>query len=151
MKNILLITLILLSFSCKEDDDKTLTTPIVDTFDPTDTTDTSTGNPVAITLLKQGTLIGVGHTVVGTVKIYDDSGKKKVVVLDPFSSQNGPDLKVYLSKDQNASQYINLGPLKSTTGKQSYDISGMPDLGEYKFVLIWCQQFSVLFGKAELQ
>ena len=43
--------------------------------------------------------MGVGHTVSGTVKIYDDAGKK-AVVLDPFSSQNGPDLKIYLSKDQ---------------------------------------------------
>ena len=101
------------------------------------------------TLLKEGTLTGVGHTVSGTVKVYDDAGKK-VIVLDPFTSQNGPDLKIYLSTDQNATKYINLGALKSTTGKQSYDITGTPDLTEYKFVLVWCQQFSVLFGKAEL-
>jgi hypothetical protein len=50
-----------------------------------------------------------------------------------------------------STKYINLGALKSTTGKQSYDVTGMPDLAEYKFVLVWCQQFSVLFGKAELQ
>ncbi len=72
-------------------------------------------------------------------------------MLDPFMSQNGPDLKVYLSTDQNAAQYINLGPLKSTTGKQSYDVTGMPDLDQYKFVLVWCQEFSVLFGKAEMK
>jgi hypothetical protein len=94
--------------------------------------------------------MGVGHTVSGTVKAYNSNGKK-TIVLDPFSSQNGPDLKIYLSKDENASQYINLGPMKSTTGKQSYDVTGMPDLDEYKFVLVWCEQFSVLFGKAELK
>ncbi|MFZ6012892.1 MAG: DM13 domain-containing protein [Bacteroidota bacterium] len=139
MKKLFIAFLILISFSCSEDENNTPTAPINDNFDPGQAT-----------LLKQGTLMGVGHTVSGTVKAYD-SNSKITIVLDPFSSQNGPDLKVYLSKDENASQYINLGALKSTTGKQSYDVTGMPNLDEYKFVLVWCQQFSVLFGKAELQ
>lgn len=141
MKTLLSIFVILISISCNEEDNNTPTVPVDDPFDPME---------MQVTLLKQGTLTGVGHTVSGTVKVYDDAGKK-VVVLDPFSTQNGPDLKVYLSTDQNATQYINLGALKSTTGKQSYDVTGMPDLDQYKFVLVWCQQFSVLFGKAELQ
>jgi hypothetical protein len=141
MKKILFLLLVILSASCSEDDNNTPTAPVDDPFDPMET---------GVTVLKQGTITGVGHTVSGTVKIYDDAGKK-IVVLDPFSSQNGPDLKVYLSTDQNATQYINLGALKSTTGKQSYDVTGMPDLEQYKFVLVWCQEFSVLFGKAEMQ
>lgn len=140
MKKLLSIFVILLIFSCNEEENNTPTVPINDTFEP---------DPSG-SLLKQGTLAGVGHSVSGMVKVYDDAGKK-IIVLDPFSSQNGPDLKVYLSKDQSASQYINLGALKSTTGKQSYEVAGSPDIAEYKFVLIWCQQFSVLFGKAELQ
>lgn len=141
MKKFLFLFLVIAAASCSEDENNTPTAPIDDPFDPMET---------GVTELKQGTMTGVGHTVSGIVKIYDDAGKK-VVVLDPFSSQNGPDLKVYLSTDQNATQYINLGALKSTSGKQSYDITGMPDLDQYKFVLIWCQQFSVLFGKAEMQ
>jgi hypothetical protein len=140
MKKLFLLSLLVISFSCKDEDNGTPTAPIVDTFDPME---------VQATLLKEGTLTGVGHTVNGTVKVYDDAGKK-VIVLDPFTSQNGPDLKIYLSTDQNATKYINLGVLKSTTGKQSYDITGTPNLAEYKFVLVWCQQFSILFGKAEL-
>ena len=141
MKKIFLVFVVLFSISCSEDDDNTPTKPIDDSFDPMEN---------GVTLLKQGIVTGVGHTVSGTVKVYDDAGKK-VVVLDPFSSQNGPDLKVYLSTDQNATLYINLGALKSTSGKQSYDVTGTPDLDQYKYVLIWCQDFSVLFGKAELQ
>jgi Electron transfer DM13 len=139
MNKLFLLFVILISFSCNEDENNTPTAPIDDKFDPEQAT-----------LVKLGTLTGVGHSVSGTAKIYDDAGKK-VVTLDPFSSQNGPDLKVYLSTDANASQYINLGPLKSTTGKQSYEVTGMPDLEQYKFILVWCEQFSVLFGKAELQ
>lgn len=141
MKTFLSIFVILISISCNDEDNNTPTAPVDDPFDPMG---------MQVTILKQGTLMGVGHTVSGTVKVYDNAGKK-VVVLDPFTSQNGPDLKIYLSTDQNATQYINLGELKSTTGKQSYDVTEMPDLNQYKFVLVWCQEFSVLFGKAELQ
>lgn len=141
MKTLLSIFIVLIGISCSDEENATPTVPIDDPFDPMG---------MQVMLLKQGTFVGVGHSVSGTVKVYDDDGKK-VIVLDPFTSQNGPDLRVYLSKDQNATQYINLGALKSTMGKQSYDVTGMPDLAEYKFVLIWCQQFSVLFGKGELQ
>jgi hypothetical protein len=137
MKKLILLCL-LLSTAC-DVEQNTPVEPVIDDFEPTPTT----------VLLKEGTMVGVNHTASGTVKIYDDTGKK-IVVLDPFSSQNGPDLKVYLSIDENATRYVNLGPLKSTMGKQSYDVNGMPDLAEYKFVLIWCEKFSVIFGKAEM-
>src|SRR5687768_15477250 len=121
MKKILFVLIAIVSISCN-DEDNTPTAPIKDDFDP----DMSV-------LLKQGTLEGVGHTASGTAKVYDSNGNK-TIVLDPFSSQNGPDLKVYLSKDENASEYINLGAMKSTMGKQSYEVPGMPDLAEYRFV-----------------
>ena len=139
MKKLFFLFVLLISISCSEEENDTPTAPVNDDFDPEQAT-----------LLKQGTWMGVGHSVSGTAKIYEENGKK-TVLLDPFSSQNGPDLKIYLSKDENASQYLNLGSMKSTTGKQSYDITGMPDLAEYKFVLVWCQEFSVLFGIAELK
>lgn len=139
MKKLLAVLSFALVISCSEDEN-TPTKPINDSFDP---------SGMNVTLLKQGTMTGVGHTVSGEVKVYDEAGKT-VVVIDPFMSQNGPDLKVYLSTDENASQYINLGALKSTTGKQSYDVTGMPDLDEYKYVLIWCEAFTVIFGKAPL-
>ena len=138
MKKIFTLSILLACMACQEEND----TP--------DNTLNGSFDPSKATLIKSGTFVGVGHTVSGTASVYVGSGKK-TVLLDPINSQSGPDLKVYLSKDQNASVYINLGALKSTTGKQSYDVPGNPDVTDYKFVLIWCQQFSVLFGKAELQ
>jgi hypothetical protein len=140
LKKLIFIPVLLLLVSCQEEEG-TPTAPVNDTFDP------MADN---VKELKKGTFAGVGHSVSGTATVYDDAGKL-VVVLDPFTTQNGPDLKLYLSTDQNATQYINLGDLKSTTGEQSYDVTGNPDLTQYKFVLVWCQDFSVLFGKAELQ
>jgi hypothetical protein len=138
MKIIIILIFITALISCKEDD-ATPTAPISDVFDPT-----------TATLLKSGTIEGIGHTVSGTASLYE-SGGKKVVVLDPYNSQNGPDLKVYLSKDINASSYISLGALKSVTGKQSYDVPGNPETTEYNYIMVWCEQFTVVFGRAEIK
>lgn len=135
-----IITLIVIA-SCSEVEDNTPMIPVDEDFDPME---------MGATLVRKGTLMGVGHTVTGEVKVYNSSGQL-VVVFDPFSSQNGPDLRVYLSKDENATEYLNLGALKSTTGKQTYDVNGMPNLDQYRFAMVWCQEFSVLFGIAELQ
>ena len=141
MKNLILSILVIMATACNEVEENTPVAPVKDDFDPM---------AMSVQLSREGMLMGVGHTVTGDVKVYDNSGAL-VLVLDPFSSQNGPDLKVYLSKDEKASDYINLGPLKSVNGKQSYDINGTPDLNQYKYVMIWCQEFSVLFGIAELK
>ena len=138
MKQIFILFFVIVITSCKEDEG-TPSGPVDDTF-----------NPLTATLIKSGALVGVGHTVSGKAAIYESTGKK-TVLLDPYSSQNGPDLKVYLSKDENASSYINLGKLKSTDGKQSYEIPNNPDVSDYKYVLVWCEQFTVIFGKAELK
>lgn len=103
-----------------------------------------------------GTLIATGnftsgvHSTSGTAKVYNDGGTKRLR-LENFKTDNGPDLKVYLSKDINAATFINISNLRSINGNQNYDISGMPDLAQYKYVLIWCQQFGVLFGSALVQ
>lgn len=138
MKKLFIISIIAFLSSCKEED-ATPTTPINDNFDTTTST-----------VLKSGMMAGIGHTVSGTVTVYEN-GSTKTVVLDPFSSQNGPDLKVYLSKDMNASSYLSLGALKSTSGKQSYEIPGNPDITDYNYVLVWCEQFTVVFGRAEIK
>ncbi len=103
------------------------------------------------TLLVQGNFSSRGgYTVTGSAKMLDNAGVK-TVRLENFSSSNGPDLKVYLAKDVNAATFMNLGNLKSISGNQNYSITGMPDIAQYKYVLIWCQQFGVGFGIAELQ
>lgn len=124
-------------FSCSKEDN-TSTTPIDDPLSP------------AGSVLAQGTLSGNrNYTVSGVAKVIDVNGNKSVR-LENFASSNGPDLKVYLAKDANATSFMNLGNLKSTSGNQQYNVSGMPNLSEYKYVLIWCQQFGVLFGSALL-
>ena len=100
-----------------------------------------------------GIFMGVGdgiHDAQGdahTIPLEDGS---TVLRLENFISTNGPDLFVYLSTDENASEFINLGGLKANKGNQNYEIPDGTDLSKYNKVLIWCKSFSVLFGSAEL-
>lgn len=127
-------------FMACQSDDATPETPVTQAeFDVT-----------KATLLKQGMLEGVNHTASGTASLYE-SGGKKIILLDPYESQNGPDLKVYFSKDIDANEYIRLGPLKSTTGMQWYEVPGNPDVSKYNYVHIWCEKFTVVFGRAEIK
>jgi hypothetical protein len=89
------------------------------------------------------------YQVQGTAKIFDNNGVKELR-FENFSASNGPDLRVYLSKDQSASSFISLGKLKSVSGNQNYSIPGNPDFKEYRYVHIWCEQFTVRFGTAIL-
>jgi hypothetical protein len=96
-----------------------------------------------------GTFLSNGENVKGVAKVYTKDGKL-TLALEDFSTNNGPDLHVYLSKEKQPVNFIDLGRLKATAGNQLYDISGMPDFAQYKFALIHCQQYNHLFGSAEI-
>jgi hypothetical protein len=137
MKKLILLFLLGLVLGCNPED-ATPTAPVNDAFDET-----------KATLLREGTWTGSGsYSVSGVAQIYNDNGKK-ILLLNIFSSSNGPDLRVYLSTTTGATSFVNLGKLKSTSGKQTYAIPDGTDVDQFKFALIWCQQFSVLFGKSE--
>jgi hypothetical protein len=89
-------------------------------------------------------------SVSGKAKIYK-TGTKYELALENFSSSNGPDLKVYLSKEKQPVNFINLGSLKSTAGNQLYAIPASVNANDYKYALIHCQQYNHLFGFAELR
>ena len=88
-----------------------------------------------------------GITVSGTAKVVQDGTSFKVV-LDNFNISSGPDLKVYLSKTNSPSDFVNLGNLTTST---VYPIPANVTVSSYKYVLIHCQQFNHLFAVAELK
>jgi hypothetical protein len=90
-----------------------------------------------------------GITVSGNAKVVSD-GTSFTLLLDAFTVSAGPDLKVYLSKKDTPFEFVNLGPLKSNSGNQSYAIPQGIDMSEYKFALIHCQQYNHLFAIAAL-
>lgn len=102
--------------------------------------------------LLEGTFSGAsGHVTSGKAYIYAENDTYRIVLSD-FQSDNGPDLNVYLSDSLNASgSYHDLGDLKTLSGEFSYTFSTNIDLSSLNKVLIWCVDFSVRFGSAELQ
>jgi len=102
--------------------------------------------------------VGVGdgiHNAEGIANVLvvsDGQTEHRILRLENFRSTNGPDLYVYLSKDARgiSDGYVELARLKGNIGNQNYHIPDDIDLAEYSHVLIWCKQFSVLFGYASL-
>ncbi|MEC4848793.1 MAG: DM13 domain-containing protein [Nitrosarchaeum sp.] len=100
-----------------------------------------------------GTFVGVGdgiHDAQGIVRTIPLNDGNNVLRLENFKATNGPDLYVYLSTDNKASEFVSLGKLKANNGNQNYDIPENTDLEKYSKVLIWCKAFGVLFGNADL-
>jgi hypothetical protein len=87
-----------------------------------------------------------GITVSGEAKIYLENGQYKVN-LENFNVSSGPDLKVYLSKAAEPTEFVNLGNLTSQT---VYPIPSSVDVASYSHVLIHCQQYNHLFAIAAL-
>jgi len=92
-----------------------------------------------------------GHPASGIVRIFDtESGY--VVRYENLETINGPDLHIYLSKTPDAKEYVDLGPLKATKGNINYEVPPeVTDIGEYGYVLTWCEPFNVLFNYAEIR
>lgn len=87
-----------------------------------------------------------GITVQGEVQIYE-LNNEMYLNLNNFSISEGPDLKIYLSKDNYPTEIINLGALESSTIKL---LPSGVNLNEYNYVLIHCQAFNHLFAYAQL-
>ena len=89
-------------------------------------------------------------SVNGTAKIYFQNNQY-ILALENFNSSNGPDLHVYISKEVQPVNYIDLGRLQSVSGNQQYSLAGNINFTEYKYALIHCRQYNHLFGSAELK
>lgn len=137
--------LIAVLMSCAKKSDR----PSVPAMPPGTTTGNDTNN--ALMPIYRGTLTtGAEGTVMGISKVYFKDNAYSLA-LDSFSVSSGPDLHVYLAKEATPIHFIDLGKLHSITGKQFYAINGAPDFAVYKYTVIHCQQYNVVFGSAELK
>lgn len=92
-----------------------------------------------------------GNNVNGKAEIYEKNGTYTLVFDDKFTVSNGPDLYVYVSKEQQPSQFTSLGKLKSVNGGQTYTFRSSVNFEEYKYAVVHCQQYNHLFSYALLQ
>ena len=79
--------------------------------------------------------------------------------LTNFQVTNGPDLEVWLSahpdpmssSDVSGAEWLSLGQLKGNIGDQAYAVPTGTDMAGFQSVVIWCEQFGVLFSPAVLE
>ncbi len=110
-----------------------------------------TADSAAVLKLKGDFINGPYGNVAGTAKILLKDSLYQLLLDSSFTSSNGPDLKIYLSKEIQPINFVNLGSLKSINGSQLYNIPAGVDFVQYKYALIHCQQYDHLFGSAELK
>lgn len=141
MKKILVIfSISLFTWSCSKNE---MLTPVVET--PKTAVETGTQ-------LSLGTFSAGVHPTSGTVKVVADKtdAKKKYLSFENFKTDAGPDLYVYLAEDKAAKGFVSVMKLDKT-GTFVLDVPVNADLTKQKYVLIWCKQFTVLFGSAKLE
>ena len=115
-------------------------------------------NPV-IVLGGEFTVVDDLHRATGTASIYKLGDKNRVLRLDPFEVTNGPDLRVFLSQNEQPRTsadallptYVSLGSLKGPSGAQNYDIPVSVNLDLYKSVVIYSTSLDLVFSSAPLQ
>lgn len=110
------------------------------------TVDTTIAPPKNMRDFKNGTF----GSVSGRITVYKQNDSLALALQDMMSS-NGPQLHVYLLKEVQPVNFIDLGPLQSVKGNQLYKIPGNPYFSQYQYALIRCKKYNHLFGSARLQ
>lgn len=121
---------------------------------PTAVTNTTSTEQV----LLKGSFYNLVHLSSGDAVVYQLSDSSRILRLQNFSVDNGPDLYVYLvpvdpvpsTSGTEIAGYYSLGRLKGNVGDQNYEIPADLDLSQYKSIVIWCQAFAVPFAAAPL-
>ncbi|QQR64796.1 peptide-methionine (R)-S-oxide reductase MsrB [Candidatus Kaiserbacteria bacterium] len=112
-------------------------------------TNSSASSTLMSSEIQEYPIVGTeGHPAEGVVKLID-SPEGMIVRYENFKTINGPDLFVYLSKDLEGKEFVNLGEIRGTEGNINYTIPSEVDILEYRYVLTWCKQFGVLFNYAD--
>jgi hypothetical protein len=110
------------------------------------------------TVLMSGSFAAREHRGRGVAQVLELPGGQRLLRLDDFETQDGPDLQVYLVGSPDASNrtdlvkegFLSLGPLKGNIGPQNYMIPADAQLAGYHAVAVWCRRFDVNFTTAAL-
>ncbi len=116
------------------------------------------GDDPYIVMAGDFTLIDDLHRAEGTASIYKIGDKTYALRLDPFTVTPGPDLHVLLSlnaeprtsADALLPSHMDLGPLKSASGPQNYDIPDQATMTRFKSVVIYSISLNLVYSTATL-
>ena len=122
-----LIAIILLSYSCDKNDPVTPHNPAF-----------------------KGDFVSDIHATSGVATINQE---ETILTLTDFKTDSGPDLNIYLASSiaNITADFIDLGNIKGLDGDYTYTLPENNDYRVYKYVVVWCVDFNVNFGFAELE
>lgn len=113
-----------------------------------------------VSVVREGTFQDAdrSHQGAGNAMLLETATGTNLLRFTEFEVTNGPDLEVWLVADEAPfssgavleSEWVALGQLKGNIGDQTYTIPDDVDVSAYGSVVIWCEQFSVLFSVATL-
>ena len=124
----------------------------------TEPTDEVAASDSDMSMLAQGSFYNVAHVGSGQAGLYQLADGSRILRLENFQVENGPDLYVYIvpldsvpnTVGSEIAGSVSLGKLKGNVGDQNYEIPAGLDLSQFKSVVIWCQAFAVPFSAAPL-
>jgi len=124
---------------------------------------TTTHYPVEISLAETApvasgsfTTVDQSHPTLGTATIVETGGQRYLEFSSNFTTAEGPAVEVILHQGDTVpvniaeGTYITLAPLQSFDGAQRYAIPNDVDISAFESVGIWCRQFNVTFGYADI-
>lgn len=127
--------------------DTTTTTGASATPDAAETAD-------ANVVVARGNFEALSHPGQGVATLIETANDGVKLTLTEFATDNGPDVRVYLSRGTDTSgkgtSFVDLGALKGNKGNQQYDVPSNLDLSEFDAVVLWCRAFDVGFTQAPL-
>ncbi len=88
---------------------------------------------------KKGRLVGLdGHTATGDVRLSRNQRGQFDLWLVGLDMSHSPDPRVYLCKDGNRLNGVELGKLDSLTGSVQFLLPAGLDPSQYNSVVVWC-------------
>lgn len=102
------------------------------------------------------TTVEQSHPTLGTATIFEENGQRYLEFSGDFTTAEGPDVEVILHQGDSIpvslaeGTYITLAPLQRFDGAQRYAIPSDVNLDAFESVGIWCRQFNVTFGYADI-
>ena len=103
-----------------------------------------------------GAFQSIVHQGSGKAAVVKLVSGKRMLTLTSFETDNGPDLRVYVSTGNphgggDLGDFEDLGALKGNKGNQQYELPSDVDIGRFSTVVVWCRAFSVPFTSAVLR
>ena len=96
-----------------------------------------------------GMLTGAkGHQAEGKVTIIHKEKGETVLRITGATIDKVPDGRIYLAKNGDYTQGVELGKLNKFSGDLEFKIPADVDTGAYNSVVVWCKRFNVEIGHA---